>query len=78
MSSAWIDSEGSVAAFVFDSGFSAVRSADGAWKSPAPLTNIRDLSADGYVSASAEVVAALVKEARIAGTESPVLAQNGV
>ena len=67
---AWIDSEGSGAAFVFDSGFSAVRSADGDWTSPSPSTNLRDLSADGFISASPSDAAALAKEARMAGQVS--------
>ena len=75
MLSAWIDSDGSDAAFVFDDGFSAVRSANGDWVSPSPLTNVRDLSADGFVSASPAEAAALSKEARMAGTESPVRAK---
>ena len=72
---AWIDSEGSEAAFVFESPFSAVRSAAGDWTSPSPSTNVRDLSADGFVSASPAKAAALLKEARIAVKESPVRAR---
>jgi hypothetical protein len=70
---AWIDSEDSGAAFVFDGAFSAVRSADGNWKATAPSgVNVRDLSADGYEMASPAEAAALVKAARIAVEESPV------
>ncbi len=67
---AWIDSEGSGAAFVFDNPFSAVRSSNGNWVSPSPSTNLRDLAADGFVSASAVEAAALLKEARMAGQVS--------
>ena len=69
---AWIDSEDSGAAFVFDGAFSAVRSADGNWTSPSPSTNVRDLAADGFEMASPAEAAALVKAARIAVEESPV------
>ena len=73
MSVAWIDSEDSGAAFVFDGAFSAVRSADGDWRTPAPSgLNVRDLSADGYEMASPAEAAALIKAARIAVEESPV------
>ena len=64
MSVAWIDSEDSGAAFVFDGAFSAVRSADGNWVSPSPSTNVRDLSADGFEMASPAEAAALVKSDR--------------
>ena len=64
MSVAWIDSKGSIVAFVFDGDFSAVRSLDGNWRTPAPSgLNVRDLSADGYEMASAAEAAALVKSA---------------
>ena len=72
---AWIDSEDSGAAFVFDGAFSAVRSADGNWVSPSPSTNVRDLYADGYEMASPAEAAALVKAARIAVGDSPVRAK---
>ena len=74
MSVAWIDSEGSGAAFVFDGDFSAVRSPDGDWRAPAPSgLNVRDLSADGYEMASPAEAAALVKSARMSVKESAVL-----
>jgi hypothetical protein len=69
---AWIDSEDSGAAFVFDGAFSAVRSADGNWTSPSPSTNVRDLAADGFEMVSPAEAAALVKAARIAVGDSPV------
>ena len=69
---AWIDSEDSGAAFVFDGAFSAVRSADGNWTSPSPSTNVRDLAADGFEMVSPAEAAALVKAARMAFKESPV------
>ena len=75
MSVAWIDSEDSGAAFVFDGAFSAVRSADGNWVSPSPSTNVRDLSADGYEMASSAEAAALVKAARMSVKASPVRAK---
>jgi len=68
---AWIGSAGGV--FVFDGDFSAVRSPDGDWKTPAPSgVNVRDLSADGYEMASDEEEATLLKEARMSVKESPV------
>ena len=73
---AWIDSEDSGAAFVFDGAFSAVRSADGNWRAPAPSgVNVRDLYADGYQMAPPAEAAALVKAARIAVGDSPVRAK---
>jgi hypothetical protein len=76
MAVAWIDSEGSGVAFVYDGEFSAVRLLDGDWKAPAPSgINVRDLSADGYETASPTEAAALLKEARIAVKESPVRAK---
>ena len=66
MSVAWIDSKGSSGAFVYDGDFSAARSLDGDWRTPAPSgLNVRDLSADGYEMASNEEAEALVKEALI-------------
>ena len=66
MSVAWIDSEGSSVAFVYDGDFSAARSLDGDWRTQAPSgLNVRDLSADGYEMASNEEAEALVKEALI-------------
>jgi hypothetical protein len=73
MLSAWIDLEGSDAAFVYDNPFSAARSADGDWEVPAPSgVNVRDLYADGYTMASDEEEATLLKEARMSVKESPV------
>ena len=73
MSVAWIDSKGSSVAFLYDGDFSAARSLDGDWRTPAPSgLNVRDLSADGYEMASPAEAAALVKAARIAVEESPV------
>ena len=69
---AWIGSAGGV--FVYDGAFSAVQSADGNWKAPAPSgVNVRDLSADGYEMASPVEAAALVKSARMSVKESAVL-----
>ena len=73
MSVAWIDSEGSSVAFVYDGDFSAARSLDGDWRTPAPSgLNVRDLSADGYETTSSAEAAALVKAARMAVKESAV------
>ena len=73
---AWIDSEGSDVAFVYDGDFSAVRSPDGNWRAPAPSgVNVRDLAADGYEMASSTEAAALVKAARMSAKESPVRAK---
>ena len=64
MSVAWLGSAGGV--FVYDGDFSAARSLDGDWRTPAPSgLNVRDLSADGYEMASNEEAEALVKEALI-------------
>ena len=71
---AWIGSAGGV--FVYDGAFSAVRSADGNWRAPAPSgVNVRDLYADGYQMAPPAEAAALVKAARIAVGDSPVRAK---
>ena len=75
MLAAWIDSEGSGAALVFDNPFSAARSADGSWESPSFPTNVRDLSANGFVPASSAEAATLLKEARMSVKESPVRAK---
>lgn len=73
--SAWVDVDGSPAAFVYADGFSAVRDSRGAWKSPAPSVTIGDLSEDGYKLAPPDVSAALVKAARMASSVSPVRAK---
>jgi len=73
---AWIDLEGSSVAFVFDGDFSAARSLDGNWRTPAPSgLNVRDLYADGYTTASDEEEATLLKDARMSVKESPVRAK---
>ena len=76
MLSAWIDSEGSSVAFVYDGDFSAGRRPDGNWITPAPSgLNVRDLSADGYETASPAEAATLLKEARMSVKESAVRAK---
>ena len=74
--SAWVDEDGSPVAFVFGSdGFSAVRSLEGDWRSPAPSVKLGEFMEDGYRSASGDEAETLLKAARISASVSPVLAK---
>ena len=72
---AWIDGDGSPAAFVIDEEFSAMRAADGAWSVPSPSISIGALESAGFKLASAEEAAALAKAARMSASVSPVRAK---
>jgi len=71
---AFIDAEGTDVAFVFTEGFSALRRLDGTWSTPAPDCTFGDFE-EGWRSLSPVDAAALLSEARMATSESTVLAK---
>lgn len=68
---AFVADDGSPVAWVFGpGGFSAVRTLDGAWKSPAPASKAGDF-ADGYERLPEAEANALSNEARMAAIGRP-------
>ena len=74
--SAWIDANGTPAAFVFDAGFTAMRDAAGNWTSPVPPLIVGDLGREGFRLASADLAAALMSEARAKARAPAVLSER--